>query len=137
MAPLALAHHRGPAGAACCGTRGAPARARHAAGVMGSRGRASALRVSATAQPESEPASRNSPPAGTGLLAPLRQSCDRLVQRYEHSLLSSGVGALAVTSWCVAHGQEPSTAAGVTVAATITALVLNELLFADDVPGSS
>lgn len=44
-------------------------------------------------------------------------------QRYEHSLLSSGVGAAAVTTWCVLHGQSPGEAAVITVVSTITALV--------------
>ena len=56
-------------------------------------------------------------------------------QRYD--LLSTGLGALCVTGYCVARGQEPGVAASITVTATITALVLNELLFTDNGSGSS
>lgn len=45
------------------------------------------------------------------------------VQRYEHSMLSSGIGAGAVTTWCMLHGQSPAEAAVITVVSTITALV--------------
>jgi hypothetical protein len=48
-------------------------------------------------------------------------------QRYD--FLSTGCGALAVTAYCVARGQDPATAAGITVTATVVALVANELLF--------
>jgi hypothetical protein len=34
-----------------------------------------------------------------------------------------------VTAYCVARGQDPATAAGITVTATVVALVANELLF--------
>jgi hypothetical protein len=44
-------------------------------------------------------------------------------QRYEHSMLSSGIGAGAVTTWCMVHGQSPGEAAVITVVSTITALV--------------
>lgn len=48
-------------------------------------------------------------------------------QRYD--FLSTGCGALAVTGYCVLRGQDPATAAGITVTATVAALVANELLF--------
>ncbi len=48
-------------------------------------------------------------------------------QRYD--VLSTGVGALAVTGYCVARGQDPATAAAITVTATVVALVANEVLF--------
>lgn len=44
-------------------------------------------------------------------------------QRYEQSMLSSGIGAAAVTTWCMMHGQSPGEAAAITVVSTITALV--------------
>jgi hypothetical protein len=44
-------------------------------------------------------------------------------QRYEAPMLSSGVGAAVVTTWCVLRGQDPGTAASITVLATITAMV--------------
>jgi len=49
--------------------------------------------------------------------------CCGFLQRYEQKLLPSTVGALAVTTYCVARGQEPATAAVITVVATVTALV--------------
>jgi hypothetical protein len=36
-----------------------------------------------------------------------------------------------VTGYCVARGQDPGTAAAITVTATVVALVANELLFFD------
>lgn len=38
-------------------------------------------------------------------------------------MLSSGIGAGAVTTWCMLHGQSPGEAAVITVMSTITALV--------------
>jgi hypothetical protein len=38
-------------------------------------------------------------------------------------MLSSGIGAGAVTTWCMLHGQSPGEAAVITVVSTITALV--------------
>lgn len=50
------------------------------------------------------------------------------LQRYD--VLSTGVGALVVTSWCVyAHGQDPWTALSITATSTVVALVANEVLF--------
>jgi len=63
------------------------------------------------------------------LLKDMQTSFEKFLQRYEHSMLSSGIGAAAVTTWCMAHGQAPGTAAAITVMSTITALVLNEVLF--------
>lgn len=55
------------------------------------------------------------------------QSFESLINRYDW--LSTGVGALSVTTYCVCRGQAPLEAAGLTVVATIAALVANELLF--------
>lgn len=52
---------------------------------------------------------------------------DRMLTRYD--FLSTGCGALAVTGYCVMRGQDPGTAALITVTATVVALVANELLF--------
>lgn len=38
------------------------------------------------------------------------------------------MGALAVTSYCVWRGQDPLTALSITAAATVTAVVANELM---------
>lgn len=62
---------------------------------------------------------------------PLRNvssAVDSFLRRYD--VLSTGVGALVVTSWCVyAHGQDPWTALSITATSTVVALVANEVLF--------
>lgn len=51
------------------------------------------------------------------------------LQRFaEFDFLSAGMGALAVTSYCVWRGQDPLTALSITAAATVTAVVANELM---------
>jgi hypothetical protein len=50
--------------------------------------------------------------------------------------VSTGVGALSVTTYAVCRGQPPIEAAGLTVVATIAALVANELLFAPPAAGA-
>ena len=46
-----------------------------------------------------------------------------------YDFLSAGMGALAVTSYCVfLRGQDPWTALSITAAASVTAVVANELL---------
>jgi len=39
------------------------------------------------------------------------------------------VGSLAVTTFCVLKGQDPATALSITAAATVAALVADDLLF--------
>jgi hypothetical protein len=39
------------------------------------------------------------------------------------------VGALAVTTYCVVKGQDPATALSITAAATVAAMVAEEVLF--------
>lgn len=75
--------------------------------------------MAATAQPDqSEPTPPVQPQQPS-----LSQSFQLFVSRYEGNALASGVGALAVTSWCVAHGQDALTAAGITGSAVVLALV--------------
>jgi len=50
-----------------------------------------------------------------------------LTQRYD--FLSSGCGALCVTTFFVLRGQEPGQALMITAVSSVMALVLNELLF--------
>jgi hypothetical protein len=50
--------------------------------------------------------------------------------------VSTGVGALSVTTYAVCRGQSPLEAAGLTVVATVAALVANEVLFAPAQPPS-
>lgn len=51
-------------------------------------------------------------------------------QRYD--FLSAGMGAMVVTSFCFARGQDVTTALWISAAATVGAVVLNELLFSQD-----
>lgn len=46
---------------------------------------------------------------------------ERVLQR--HDVLSTGMGSLLVTSYCVWRGQSPAMALGITVLATISGLV--------------
>jgi hypothetical protein len=75
------------------------------------------LVVTAAAQPEEPTSSSASAPPS------LQAQLQTFVNKYETNALSSGVGALAVTGWCVAHGQDPATAAGISVMAVVVALV--------------
>ena len=43
--------------------------------------------------------------------------------------LSAGLGALAVTTVCVSHGQDPATAAWITASSTVVALLVNDFVF--------
>jgi hypothetical protein len=74
------------------------------------------LVVTAAAQPEEPTSSTSAPPS-------LQAQLQTFVNKYESNALSSGVGALAVTGWCVAHGQDPATAAGISVMSVVVALV--------------
>eukprot|EP00873_Tetraselmis_striata_P004672 jgi/Tetstr1/424936/TSEL_015429.t1 len=59
-----------------------------------------------------------------GLLSGL----DAMVQKYD--FLSTGLGALSVTTYCVMVGhQDPATALQITATSMIVGLVLNEVLF--------
>ena len=53
--------------------------------------------------------------------AGVRQQLDAVLQRYD--FVSAGLGALAVTGFCVARGQDPATALWITAASTVVALV--------------
>lgn len=48
-----------------------------------------------------------------------------VVQKYD--FLSTGLGALVVTSYCYYRGQDLSTALSITLGSTILALVISEL----------
>lgn len=51
------------------------------------------------------------------------------LQRYD--VLSTGMGALVVTSYCVLRGQDTGTALSLTIGSTVLALVVNELMGSD------
>mmetsp|Transcript_24007 Transcript_24007/g.42766 ORF Transcript_24007/g.42766 Transcript_24007/m.42766 type:complete len:118 (-) Transcript_24007:3-356(-) len=60
----------------------------------------------------------------------LKSGVEAMVQKYD--FLSTGLGALSVTTYCVvfAH-QDPVTALQITASSMIVGLVLNEVLFED------
>lgn len=70
-----------------------------------------AVLVRATAQPEPK-----QPGGGSGL-AQMAKSAERMLARYD--FLSAGLGALCVTGFCVARGQDVGTALWITAAATV------------------
>ena len=54
------------------------------------------------------------------------KTVDAVLRRYD--FVSAGLGALAVTAVCVAHGQDPWTALQITAASTVVALLANDML---------
>lgn len=81
-----------------------------------------AVRVAAVQQQDSNTETRT-PESSLSALQSLQKSYDRFMVKYENSILSAGVGALMVTTYCVLNGQSPVEAAGITVCATLVALV--------------
>ena len=60
----------------------------------------------------------------------IRSGIDSMLSKYD--FLSTGMGALAVTTYCVVYRhQDPLTALQITASSVIAALVLNEVLFED------
>lgn len=116
-----------------CASAGLATSTRHTACVprpaRAPAGRRSSI-ASRAAQPEEQPTTQ-AEAAAPAVLRDMQVSWDKFLQRYEHSMLSASVGAGAVTTWCMLHGQSPGEAATITVLSTITALVLNEVLFTD------
>ncbi|GBF94041.1 hypothetical protein Rsub_07309 [Raphidocelis subcapitata] len=86
-----------------------------------------AVRVRAEAPREGGEGTRSTAAPGAAAKPALLSTFDRMLSRYD--FLSTGCGALAVTGYCVARGQDPGTAAAITVTATVVALVANELFF--------
>jgi len=62
-----------------------------------------------------------------GLVSPHDSECR--LQKYD--FLSAAAGSTVVTAYCVHCGQNPLQALSLTVAATVLALVANEVLFDD------
>lgn len=56
--------------------------------------------------------------------------CTAVARRYD--FLSAGVGALAVTTFCVVRGQDAGTALWITAASTVVALLLNDMIDGGD-----
>lgn len=59
-------------------------------------------------------------------LAEVWSKCTAVARRYD--FLSAGIGALAVTTFCVVRGQDPGTALWITAASTVVALLLNDMI---------
>lgn len=80
------------------------------------------LAVRAAAQPDPErPAA-----GGSSMLADLTSRAERVLGRYD--FVSAGMGALLVTGFCVARGQDAGTALWITAAATVFACLVNDML---------
>jgi hypothetical protein len=82
--------------------------------------------------PLSSPLTPSSPPPPP--LPPTQTPPPQQTNTQRYDWLSTGVGALSVTTYAVCRGQPPLEAAGLTVVATVAALVANELLFAPPPP---
>lgn len=63
------------------------------------------------------------------LAGTVRTEADRFFKRYD--VVSTGMGALAVTGYCFYRGQDFGTALSITVFSTVVALVVNELTSSD------
>lgn len=74
------------------------------------------FKVAAAAEPE--------PKAGS--VQDFARSAERVLARYD--FLSAGMGALVVTGFCVGRGQDVGTALWITVASTVVALLVNDVL---------
>jgi len=61
----------------------------------------------------------------------LLSGVEAMMNKYD--FLSTGLGALSVTSYCVVFGhQDPAVALQITASSVIIGLVLNEMLFSDN-----
>lgn len=58
------------------------------------------------------------------------QECRNFLERYD--VVSTGVGALSVTTYCVWRGQDPWLALSITAASVVTALVVNEVFYGNE-----
>ena len=60
----------------------------------------------------------------------VHETVDQGVRQFfsRYDVLSPGLGVMCVTSYCVAKGQDPWTAIGISFAATVLALVLSEAM---------
>ncbi|PSC74861.1 hypothetical protein C2E20_2059 [Micractinium conductrix] len=94
--------------------RGLAARPRQQPAGAAARGR---LAVRAAAEP---------PQSSGDVVQDLKSGAERMLARYD--FVSAGMGALLVTGYCAARGQDVGTALWITAAATIVALVVNDLL---------
>ncbi|KAL4432552.1 hypothetical protein ABPG77_000489 [Micractinium sp. CCAP 211/92] len=66
------------------------------------------------------------PEPKSGSVQDFARSAERVLARYD--FLSAGMGALVVTGFCVGRGQDVGTALWITAAATVVALLVNDLL---------
>ena len=59
-----------------------------------------------------------------------KQRLSRMMAKYD--FVSAGMGALLVTGYCAMRGQDVGTALWITVASTVTAVVVDEVLLTPD-----
>ncbi|EFN55540.1 expressed protein [Chlorella variabilis] len=76
------------------------------------------LAVRAAAQPE--------PDSPASAVQDFARNAERVLSRYD--FLSAGMGAMLVTGFCVARGQDLGTALWITAAATVVAILVNDVL---------
>ena len=81
------------------------------------------LLVAASQDPKTRPDAATVSPFS--LLENLWEKCGPLANRYD--FVSAGLGALAVTTFCVSRGQDPGTALWITAASTVVALLVNDM----------
>lgn len=62
----------------------------------------------------------------SNLVQNVMRTAERMSARYD--FLSAGMGAILVTGFCVARGQDVGTALWITAAATIVAILVNDVL---------
>lgn len=65
-------------------------------------------------------------PEQQGTMQDFVSNAERVLARYD--FVSAGMGALLVTGFCVSRGQDVGTALWITAAATIVALVVNDVM---------
>eukprot|EP00884_Botryococcus_braunii_P009412 jgi/Botrbrau1/18472/Bobra.0072s0054.1 len=67
---------------------------------------------------------------GQEIVQSVGQECRNFLERYD--VVSTGVGALSVTTYCVWRGQDPWLALSITAASVVTALVVNEVFYGNE-----
>jgi len=66
-----------------------------------------------------------------GLVAGLRSSCTKFLQRYDP--MTTGIGSLLVAGYCVvAHHQSVGEALNIAACATVLGMVMQEAMFNND-----
>ncbi|PRW58045.1 hypothetical protein C2E21_3574 [Chlorella sorokiniana] len=81
--------------------------------------RRSAVAVRAAATPEPEG-------GAAGPLQAFARRAEQVLERYD--FVSAGLGAMAVTGFCVMRGQDVGTALWITAASAVVAILVNDML---------